>query len=83
MPSTCLPGRLKWAEKALRAHKIKYMERPKEWVASMEKRLGVNGVDERVLSCAQECKHLCVTGVLTLDEDNRFIYFCDQCALHP
>ena len=49
----------------------------------MEKRLGVNGVDERVLSCAQECKHLCVTGVLTLDEDNRFIYFCDQCALHP
>jgi hypothetical protein len=33
-------------------------------------------------NCVDECKLLSVTGVLTLDEENRLMYFCDTCALH-
>ena len=43
----------------------------------------MNGTDDKVLPCVADCKLLCVTGVLTLDEEDRLIYFCDQCALHP
>jgi hypothetical protein len=35
------------------------------------------------LKCVEDCKLLSVTGVLTLDEEDRLVYFCDQCALHP
>ncbi|MHC4781325.1 MAG: hypothetical protein ACYTFG_22345 [Planctomycetota bacterium] len=34
------------------------------------------------LPCVEDCKLLSVTGVLTLDEEDRLIYFCDQCDLH-
>ncbi|UCC92776.1 MAG: hypothetical protein JSW25_08955 [Thermoplasmata archaeon] len=44
---------------------------------------GVKSIDERTaLPCVEDCKLLCVTGVLTLDEEDRLIYFCDQCDLH-
>ena len=45
---------------------------------------GVNTIYERTApSCEEDCKLLSVTGVLTLDEEDRLIYFCDQCDLHP
>ncbi len=44
---------------------------------------GVNTIYERTApSCVEDCKLLSVTGVLTLDEEDRLIYFCDQCDLH-
>ncbi len=44
---------------------------------------GVKRTDERTaLPCVKDCKLLCVTGVLTLDEEDRLVYFCDQCKLH-
>ena len=44
---------------------------------------GVNTIYERTApSCEEDCKLLSVTGVLTLDEEDRLIYFCDQCDLH-
>ena len=60
----------------------KYLDLPKKGVAVADQRQGVNSLDKRLLACAEECKLLSVTGVLTLDEENRYIYFCDQCALH-
>jgi len=35
------------------------------------------------LPCVTDCKFLSVTGVLTLDTDEKLVYFCDQCDLHP
>lgn len=35
------------------------------------------------LPCVNDCKFLSVTGVLTLDTDEKLVYFCDQCDLHP
>ena len=49
----------------------------------MGTREGVNAVDEKMLSCIDDCKLLSITGVLTLDEEDRLMYFCDQCDLHP
>ena len=40
-------------------------------------------MDGRPLSCVEGCKLLRVTGVLTLDDDGRLQYFCDQCDLSP
>jgi hypothetical protein len=42
-----------------------------------------DGMDRRPMSCVEGCKLLKVTGVLTLDEDGRLQYFCDQCLLYP
>ncbi len=38
--------------------------------------------ERTVMPCVEECKLLCVTGVLTLDEEDRLVYFCDHCDLH-
>ena len=38
--------------------------------------------ERTALPCVEECKLLCVTGVLTLDEEDRLVYFCDHCDLH-
>ncbi len=38
---------------------------------------------DKGMACIADCKLLSVTGVLTLDEEERLIYFCDQCDLHP
>ena len=43
----------------------------------------MNTIYERTaLPCVEDCKLLSVTGVLTLDEEDKLIYFCDQCDLH-
>jgi hypothetical protein len=43
----------------------------------------VNIIDDRTAQpCVEDCKLLCVTGVLTLDDEDRLVYFCDQCELH-
>ena len=43
----------------------------------------MNTIYERTApSCEEDCMLLSVTGVLTLDEEDRLIYFCDQCDLH-
>ena len=39
-------------------------------------------IEWTALPCVEDCKLLCVTGVLTLDEEDRLIFFCDQCDLH-
>ena len=44
---------------------------------------GVKGTHDKGMTCIAGCKLLSVTGVLTLDEEERLIYFCDQCDLHP
>jgi hypothetical protein len=38
--------------------------------------------ERAVLPCFEDCKLLCVTGVLTLDEEDRLVYFCDHCDLN-
>lgn len=38
--------------------------------------------ERTALPCMEDCKLLCITGVLTLDDEDRLIYFCDQCDLH-
>jgi len=44
---------------------------------------GVKTTDERTTKrCVRDCKILSVTGVLTLDEEDRLVYFCDTCDLH-
>lgn len=40
-------------------------------------------MEDKNLPCVEDCKLLSVTGVLTLDDDDRLVYFCDQCDLHP
>jgi hypothetical protein len=40
-------------------------------------------MDKISISCAKECKLLNVTGVLTLDNEDRLVFYCDQCALGP
>ncbi len=44
---------------------------------------GVKSTHDKGMACIADCKLLSVTGVLTLDEEERLIYFCDQCDLHP
>lgn len=49
----------------------------------MELNNGVKDAQYKGMACIADCKLLSVTGVLTLDEEDRLIYFCDQCDLHP
>lgn len=35
-----------------------------------------------LMSCRKECITLNLTGVLTLDEEDRLEIFCERCALH-
>ncbi len=49
----------------------------------MELNNGVKGTHDKGMACIADCKLLSVTGVLTLDEEERLVYFCDQCDLHP
>ncbi len=60
-----------------------YLDAPNIGVASMELINGVKGTHAKGMACIADCKLLSVTGVLTLDEEERLIYFCDQCDLHP
>ena len=43
---------------------------------------GEDTVDKLSRRCIEDCMVLNLTGVLTLDEEDRLEFFCDRCDLH-
>jgi hypothetical protein len=40
-------------------------------------------MDKLSLRCREDCRLLNLSGVLTLDKEDKLEFFCERCDLHP